>query len=342
MRRVAAAVAAFFIGCFLLPGPAEAGWVIHSRSTGFGGKAEKEVSYFQRDVVRTDASGSAHVMNFASRKIIMVDKKKRKYSVMTFDEFKKVMRESMKASQQIMEEMKQKGISLPGASSRPQGKVTVGPLPGATIAGYACDGYRVSVGGEPQQDIWVTRKIDLMKEVGPAMWKEFADLSRETKKMGYSSPDYEEAAEYRKIAEGGYPMKTEAQGSQFVQEVTRVEKKAIDAALFEEPKGYEKVPFDRMTYGSSEGMPSSGEMPAWQGQTMPPGMEKPAKEIPAASPPGAGPAEGQAAEYGKQTAEEAGDAATRGAKQPVQEKKGDVLDSIEEGAKEGIKKLFNW
>jgi hypothetical protein len=111
-------------------------------------------------------------------------------------------------------------------------------------------------------------------------------------------------------------MKTVDKKSGSVREVTRVEKKAIASSMFEEPKGLKKVPFDKLMSGSSRGMPSGGEMPAWQGQTMPPGMEKPAKEIPAASPPGA--------------------------KQPAQEKKGDVLDGIPESAKEGIKKLFNW
>ncbi|MGB6409917.1 MAG: DUF4412 domain-containing protein [Candidatus Deferrimicrobiaceae bacterium] len=315
MRRVAAAVAAFFFG-FLLLGQAEAGWVVHSKNTGSRGKAIEDASYFERKQIRMEIEDSAHVMNFDTRKIIWIMKKEGKYSVMTFEEFKKMMRESMKASQQIMEEMKQKGISLPGASSRPQGKVTVGRLPGATIAGYGCDGYRVSVGGDPQEDIWVTRKIGLMKVFDPAVWKEFADFSGEMKSMGPGSPDYGEASEYRKIAEGGFPMKTVDKKSGSVREVIRVEKKAIASSMFEEPKGLKKVPFDKLMSGSSRGMPSSGEMPAWQGQTMPPGMEKPAKEIPAASPPGA--------------------------KQPAQEKKGDVLDGIPEGAKEGIKKLFNW
>jgi hypothetical protein len=49
-----------------------------------------------------------------------------------------------------------------------------------------------------------------------------------------------------------------------------------------------------------------------------------------------------ATDYGKQTAEEVKDAASRGAQEPVQEKKGEVLDSIREGAKKGIKKLFKW
>jgi len=340
MRRVAAAVAAFSIGCFLLPGVAEAGWVVHSQNTGSRGKTMKETSYYERDRIRMEVEDGAHVMNFATRKIIWIMKKEGKYSVMTFEEFKQMIRETMKETQRMREEMQQQGISIPGMPSRPQGKLTVSPLPGATVAGYGCDGYRVSVGGDPLEDIWVTKKIDFMNAIDPSVWKEFADLSREMKTMGADSPDYEEASEYRKIDEGGFPMKNVDKKSGSVWEVTRVEKKEIAAPMFEEPKGLEKVPFDKLVRGSSEGMPSGGEMPSWQGQTMPPGTERPSKEIPAGDAAGTG--EGQAVEYGKQTAEEAGDAATRGAKQPVKEKKRGVMDSIEEGAMEGVKKLFKW
>jgi hypothetical protein len=248
----------------------------------------------------------------------------------------------MAVAKQAIDEMKRQGIPFPGggAASRPKGEITVSRIAGATIAGFPCDGYRVSVAGEPREDIWVTKKIDLSGEIGPATWKEFEELALEMKKMGLEYDDLEEAAEYRKIMESGYPMKTEAQGAQFVQEVTRVEKKELPATMFQEPKGYEQVSFDRMTSKSSEGMPSGVKMPPWQGQTMPPGMEKQGKEAPAGDV--AGTAEDQATEVGKQKAGEAGDAATRGAKQPVQEKERDVLDSIEESAKEGIKKLFKW
>ncbi|MGA7103750.1 MAG: DUF4412 domain-containing protein [Candidatus Deferrimicrobiaceae bacterium] len=262
MRRVALAYAALFIGCFLLLGPAEAGWVVHSQNARSGGKARKETNYFERNRIRTEVEESAHVMNFATRKIIWIEKKEGKYSVMTFEELKKMMREGMKASRQMREEIQRQGISIPGISSRRQGKVTVSSLPGATIAGYGCAGYRVSVGGDPQKDIWVTKKIDMMKEIDPSVWKEFADLSREMKTMGPDSSDYEEAAESRKIAEGGYPMKVVDKRSGRVEEVTLVEKRVIAASLFEEPKGLEKVPFDRLMHGPTQKMPSLGELPS--------------------------------------------------------------------------------
>ncbi len=64
---------AFFIGCFLLLGQAEAGWVVHSKSTRSGRmatKVTKEASYYERDKIRMETSGDAFVMNFATRKII--------------------------------------------------------------------------------------------------------------------------------------------------------------------------------------------------------------------------------------------------------------------------------
>src|SRR3972149_1747464 len=328
MRRVATGSVVVIIGCFLLLGTADAGWVIHSRTSGSGGKAEQEVSFFQRDRVRTEASGSVHVMDFAERKIITIDTGGKKYSVMTFEEFKKMVREGMKASRQAMDEMKRQGIPVPGVPSRPKGKATVSRLSGATVAGYECDGYRVSVGGGPREDIWVTRKIDLRGEMGPAVRKEFDDLSREMKNMGMDSDEVEESAEYRKIMEDGYPMKFADRGSGMVQEVTLVEKKTISASLFEEPKGYEKVPYDKMTFGPSAGAPASGKGTPRRGETMRPGA--------------AGAVGGRAADYGKQSSEEAKDAASRGDQEPAQEKKGEGLDSIREGTKEGIKKLFKW
>lgn len=322
--------------CLLLPGTAGAGWVIHSRSTGFGGKA-KEVTYFQRDKVRTEIGGSAHVMDFAAKKILMIDNGKRQFSVMTFEEFKRMVREGMKQASQAMEELKRQGIPVPGPPSRPAGKISVSRIPGATIAGYACDGYRVSTGETVTEEIWVTKKIDLSKEFGPGMQEEFEELTREAKKMGFPGGQEPEAdPAYRQVLESGYLMKMIDKGSGYVQEVTRVGRKTIAASLFEEPKGYEKVPFDRMTYGSSEGVPAPGEMPPVKGQSMPEDAEIPRQGSPAG---GVG---GRAADYGKQTAEEAKDAASRGAQEPVQEKKGDVLDSIREGAKEGVRNLFKW
>ena len=135
MKRVAAGSVIVLIGWLFLLGTADAGWVVHSQKASSGGKTRKETNDFERNRIRMEVEDSAHVMNFATRKIIWIEKKEGKYSVMTFEEFKKMIREGIKASRQMREEMQRQGVSIPGISSRRQGKLAVSRLTGATIAG---------------------------------------------------------------------------------------------------------------------------------------------------------------------------------------------------------------
>lgn len=316
----------------ILIGTAEAGWVIASRH-GSGNRFDQEVSYFQKDRVRQESGDTVHVMDFIRRQIIWIDKRERKYSVMTFDEFRQMLRESMKAARGAMDEMKKRGIAIPGMTEPPKGKVTVSRIAGATVAGYACDGYRILVGGTAVEELWVTRKIDLSSEIGPAMRREFDELSREARKLGFAPQGFEEDPAYRNLMESGYPMKTVDKESGFINEVTRVEKRAIDAALFAEPKGFRKESFRTMT-GAGTRKPAVGA-DEYTGPPPPRPASKPAAGE-------AGGAAGKAADVGKQTAGEAVEAAKEGATEPFEEKKGGALDSIREGTKERIKKLFKW
>ncbi|MGA6994101.1 MAG: DUF4412 domain-containing protein [Candidatus Deferrimicrobiaceae bacterium] len=276
------------------------------------GPGKKEVAYFQKDRVRVEMPDSVQVMNFQSRKIIWIDKEEKTYSVMTFDEFKQMVRENMKAVNQAMEEMKRRGISMPGAVSRPARRFEVHKLPGATIAGYPSDGYQISEGGRVTEEIWTTKKIDLSREVDPAIYREFEELSRESSQMMQGAGEVEQDPALKKVYESGYVMKTVYKETGDVDQVTRAERKSLSESLFTEPKGYKKVP------PAIRGISRGGEMPE------------------------SGGVGGQAADYGKQTTEEAKDAASRGAQEPVQEKKREGLDSIRKGASEGIKKLFKW
>ncbi|MBF8259079.1 MAG: hypothetical protein HW377_1453 [Actinobacteria bacterium] len=230
------------LGLVLFLGTAEAGWVIQAESRGGMGTSQ-ETTWFQKEKIRSEGGDHAHIMDFTERRILWIDTKQRKYSSMTFDEFKQFMRESMGQASAAMEEMKKMGIQVPGQSAGPRGKVTVSKGPGATVAGYACDGYRVSVGGKLSEEIWVTRRIDLASEMGNKVMKEFEDLERDLKKMGTAFKPEVEDPEYAKIFESGYPMRTLGKESGYAQEVTKAERKDISADVFREPKGYAKVPF---------------------------------------------------------------------------------------------------
>lgn len=341
MKKRGRILGACVVGLFLFLGTAEAGWVIHAESRGSRMGTDKETTFFQKQKIRSDSGDHANIMDFSTRRILWIDLKQKKYSSMTFEEFKQVMRESMRQAGAAMEEMKKAGIQLPGQSKAPRGKVTVSKGPGATVAGYACDGYRVSVGGKLTEEIWVTRKIDLSSEMGRNMMKEFEDLNRELKKMGADFRQEVDDPEYARIYEGGYPMRSVDKESGFVHEVTRVERKEISADTFGEPKGYAKVPL-REQFGLPAEGPGAAKLPATKRPkaAVPSGEAAGAPSAPSEAPSSA--AGQKAADYGKQSAGQTTDAAKQGATQPFEEKKGEGLDAIKEGVSGGIKKLFKW
>ena len=342
MRTHRRALGAGIVGLFLLLGTAEAGWVIQAESRGGGMGASMETTWFQKERIRSEGGDQANVMDFSTRRILWIDKKQRKYSSMTFDEFKHVMRESMRQASAAMEEMKKAGVQIPGQSTAPRGKVTVSRGPGATVAGYACDGYRVSVGGKLAEEIWVTRKIDMSSEMGRKMMNEFEDLNRELKKMGSAFKSEMDDPAYAKIYEGGYPMRTVDKESGYVHEVTRVERKEISADTFEEPKGYTKVPLREQFGLSPEETGAAKRTGTKRTKAAVPSEEAGERSsAPAEAPPSSGAGQ-KTADYGKQSAGETTDAAKQGATQPFEEKKGEGLDAIKEGVSGGIKKLFKW
>jgi hypothetical protein len=98
----------------------------------------------------------------------------------------------------------------------------------ATIAGYECQKYQVSMqqeGKEVTQYMWVTEEIKLKKP-----------------KTGSA----QNAGQVFVDGLNGFPLKieTEVMGMNMIMEVTTVEKKVIDSNTFAIPKGYEVKDFD--------------------------------------------------------------------------------------------------
>lgn len=235
MRRLVSAGFVYFVGWIVILGTAEAGWEIHSLFSSRMGPENKEVTYLQKDRVRVEITDSVQVMDFQSPKIIWIDKEEKTYNVMTFDEFKRMIRENMKAANQAIEEMKKRGMSMPGAGSRPAGRFEVHELPGATIAGYASDGYQISEDGRVTEEIWTTKKIDLSREVDPAIYREFEELSREGSQMMQGAGEGELDPARKKVYESGFVMKTMYKETGDVDQVTRAEQKTLPESLFTEP-----------------------------------------------------------------------------------------------------------
>lgn len=312
-RRSLAAAAVLL---FLSAGAAQAGWMIEEATRGRN-VAMEETNWFQNEKIRNETTDQATVMDFSSRRILWIDKKKKTYSSMTFEEFRQILRETLRQADAAMEQMRKAGIAIPGRTDAPRGKVTVSKGAGGTVAGYSCDGYSVSVGGTPTEEVLVTSKIDLASEMGKKTKSEFEELSREFRKMGAAfKPEIDDPA-YSAIFEKGYPMKTVDKATNSVHEVVRVKKTQIGKELFEEPADYRKVPF-REQFGSPETSGGERRGPAASVSPSDPGRN--------------------AADLGNRTTDQPQDAET----QAPQEKKGGTMDAIKEGVGGGIKKLFNW
>lgn len=318
-------VSALLLGFLALgAGAAEAGWVIESRRSGGGQQEpEKETNWFQRDKVRTEGGDYAHVLNYKERKFIGINKKEKKYSVMTFDEYRKKVLGAMKVTEQWQEDMKRKGNFSPADAKKE--KVTVKRLGGGTVAGYPCDGFRVTRGDAEgtiwsEEEFWITNKIDLSSEFGPAAMKEFDDLSREQDRLGMGSWEDNLDPAYKKIFDSGYTMKEVDKRGNSTNEVTRAERKSIDDSLFREPKGYARVPFEKLYPPPPGMMPEGVEFP----DKMPESLAAPPPEPP---PPARATDDGAGGVVEEDT---------------DNRKQGEGRGKITEGVGEGIKKLFKW
>ena len=256
MNRRAWGAAAGLLGLCLVLGTAHAGWEVFSETREPGKEPDRELFHFQANRFRHQSGNRAEVLDFSRRTVLWSDAAEKKYTVMTFDEFREMMRGVLGTVGEMA-----KSMPLPEAGTRPKGKVDVTTIAGATVAGFPCDGYRVSVGGKPVEEFWVTRKADFYGEIGPAARKEFDELSRQIATMGVGE-GYQEDPKYRKAAMGGFPMRSIDKETGTVNEVKRAEKKNVPASLFEEPKGYKKMTLDQfmgLMPGEGAGDPAGRE-----------------------------------------------------------------------------------
>jgi Domain of unknown function (DUF4412) len=166
------------------------------------------------------------IIRLDTKKMFIIDNKKKTYSERTFDEM-----ENMAAGAG-----KENPPPEAAAQMKPMmgsGEVTVTPLgPGETIAGYATEKYHVTKGGEMEVDVWMAPALvmpaayyDAMKSLMPAN-----PMFDEYKKIGTMQL---KSVSTMKVA--GHLITTTAV-------VKSVDKAPIPAATFDVPAGYKAVP----------------------------------------------------------------------------------------------------
>jgi hypothetical protein len=229
----------------LAPAAARAGVTITYDTKDQAGKAGTAIMVFQGDRLRIEGGTQrehtgAAIIDAAARKMLMIDTSKREYHELTAADFKQ-MQERMAQARAMMANMppearKRMEQMMPGGGAGlvpkydPMGQKK-------TVAGYACEMYRVSMGEQVISEsciapwtanIFTKAEVQHLKDMAAQM-KELFDFS---KQMDFSKVPGIPVEEYHLGPDGKTRTYTRT-----LKTVTRAD---VPASMFEVPAGFTK------------------------------------------------------------------------------------------------------
>jgi hypothetical protein len=195
--------------------------------------------------IETGESGDYAILRLDQEKMYMVRTKNKTFSVMTFADLEKGVKQANEQMEKMREQMKDMPAEQRAAMEKMMGpkgskeaKASVKKTgESRTVGGYACTRYKIMKGTDEFADLWVTRAIkgfDAMR----------GDLQAYSKRMAALNPGMGE--DLGKAMEGidGFPMESVAMGMKT--SVTKVEPKSTPVADFNPPTGYKQVEMQAM------------------------------------------------------------------------------------------------
>jgi len=199
-----------------------AGWMIEQSTTLPDGKQTSEALYIQNN--KMAMTGEAHVIfNLETLEMTMIMPEEKMY---------------MKWTPEMMESMSKMAPEWHGTVEVKKTSDT------ETIAGYEATKYQVLVDGKLDQEIWISKDLDLTSDLNLEKFNHMSEM-RMPKATFQSSPEYQD------LMNMGYPLR-EVQfqsDGKFITEVTKIEKKTISASQFEVPAGYQEMDMQHMMQG---------------------------------------------------------------------------------------------
>ena len=227
-------------------------WLSTTTSPMAGAKEIQMMSYYLPHMFKQSTDDNATIFRLDKGLIIRVNKEKKEYSEMTFDELQAQVKEATGMLDSKMAEMKKNldkmppeqrkmveqmmGDKLKGSSA--DRKVTVSKTSEtSTISGYPCTKYIVKANDKDFATFWTTTGV---KEFA-SMKDDFKDFSQRLASMVPSGGGT--IAEAMKQIEG-FPIQTSISG--LTSTVTKIEKGKISPSEFEPPTGYTKVKFETL------------------------------------------------------------------------------------------------
>jgi hypothetical protein len=196
--------------------------------------------------IETGTSGDYAILRLDQEKMYMIRTKNKTFSVMTFADLEKGVKQANEQMDKMREQMKdmpaeqraamEKMMGMPGGAKDAKASVKkTGET--RTVGGYACTRFKIMKGTDEFADLWVTRAIkgfDAMR----------GDLAAYSKRMSALNPRMGEDLGKAMETIDGFPMESVAMGMKT--SVTKVEPKATPVDAFNPPAGYKQVEMSEM------------------------------------------------------------------------------------------------
>jgi len=199
-----------------------AGWVIEQNTTLPDGKQTNQALYIQSNKMAMTGEGQV-IFNLETQEMTMIMPEQKMY---------------MKWTPDMMESM---GKMAPEWHGTVEVKKTEDK---ESIAGYEATKYQVLVDGKMEQEIWMSKDLDVTSDLNLEKYNHMSSM-RMPKVTFQSSPEYQD------LMKMGYPLKEvqfQADGKVITQ-VTKIEKKTIPDSQFEVPAGFQEMDMQQMMQG---------------------------------------------------------------------------------------------
>ncbi len=234
----------------LLPSQVLAGYEITQSQTGMHGAATSTI-YISKNKYAIVQPESRMSINFATQRIMITNEDQKTFWEGTEDEYLRTVQEVQDASMARMKEMLQKLpesqrkeiMAIHGIdTAKPVIHVTV-KRTGKTemIAGYRTEHYIVDNNGQPFEELWLAKGLNIGTEISPERLQAFLAKLKKATMGGSTEGGIGLSRAYLNLTKQGYPLKQVIERTMMTVSANSVKKSAVPDAEFSVPAGYARV-----------------------------------------------------------------------------------------------------
>ncbi len=245
----------------MIPSQVLAGYEITQSQTGMHGATTSKI-FISKNKYMVIQPESRMSINFATQRISMTNEDQKTYWEGTVDEYLRTLQDVQNASMARMKEMLQKLpesqrkeiMAIHGIDTgKPVIRVTVKRTGKTeTIAGYKAEQYSVNNNGEPFEELWLAKGLNIGAEIGPEKLQVFLAKLKKTTMGGATQAGIALSKAYLNLSRQGYPLKQVFEKTMMTVTADSVKKASIPDAVFQVPAGYARVKSLKMFLMSRE------------------------------------------------------------------------------------------